>query len=238
MKKQILHTIYTLFADWSGLPEAACQAGCSTCCTRNVTITAVEGELILRWVQAEGLASWLGKVLKMAGPGQTPAQTTNEFARACLEGREGIEEAEPDLSPCPFLDGGICRIYPVRPFACRVFISTVRCRQGQAAVVPEEYFLAATARLQLIEHLGQRESWGNMFDVLPALLDIGEFATIAAGLNPVMTLQARLRTRSASPLPGFLLPEGKEAEAVRQLLDTVFARRIDGRRIDDILNGR
>jgi len=238
MKKQILHTVYTLFADWSGLPEVACHAGCSTCCTRNVTITALEGEQILRWAQAEGLSSWLGKVLKMAGPGHTPAQTTNEFARACLEGRESVEEAEADLSPCHFLGGGICRIYPVRPLACRVFISTVRCRQGQVAVVPEAYFLAATALMQLAEHLGQREYWGNMFDVLPALLDIGEFADIAAGLNPVMTLQARLRTRSASPLPGFLLPEGKEAEAVRQLLDTIFARRIDGRRIDDILNGR
>ena len=48
MKQQILFTIYDIFDQWNSDLDKACQRGCSGCCTQNVTITAVEGEAILR----------------------------------------------------------------------------------------------------------------------------------------------------------------------------------------------
>ena len=92
--------------------------------------------------------------------------------------------------------------------------------------------------MQIIEHLGQHEYWGNMLDVLPALCDISSYKDIA-GLfaDPSMIIKARLRTRRARPLPGFLLL-AEEQEKISPLFKAIFSTRIDGKRIEDILNGR
>ena len=46
-----------------------------------------------------------------------------------------------------------------------------------------------------------------------------------------------MRTLTAKPLPDFLLSE-EEGPKVAQLLEKVFDIEIDGRRIEDILNGK
>ncbi len=237
MKAKILHTIYRIFADWSSDLNTVCSRGCSPCCTQNVTITAIEGVEILRFVVAESLAPWLAARLKQSRTHQPAKMTTNDFARACLEGQDADPASVSNPSPCPFLENALCRIYPVRPFGCRVFVSTQHCSAVQPALVPDHYFEAATAVTQLVEHLGQREYWGNLLDVLPALLDIGEFREIADHLDQSLIVKARLRTLTAGPLPGFLLSEESRGH-VSPLLHTIFAAPIDGKSLEDILNGQ
>jgi Fe-S-cluster containining protein len=237
MKQKILHAIYQIFADWSTGLDTVCRRGCSPCCTQNVTITALEGVEILRFAVAENLAPWLANQLMRPRVHQSAKMTTNAFALACLEGQDADPGDPQNLSPCPFLENGLCRIYPVRPFGCRVFVSTTRCFAGQPAAVPDHYFEAATAVTQLVEHLGQREYWGNLLDVLPALLDISEFREIADQLDPTLIIEARLRTLTATPLPGFLLSEQGHGK-VSLLLDAIFAAPVEGKSIGDILNGK
>lgn len=237
MKYKVLQTLCGIFDSWSRDLSVSCGPGCSSCCTQNVTITALEGEAILRFVVAEGLSRWCADALAQDRTHRPPNITTNDFALACLEGRETDPGDTHTPSSCPFLNENLCGIYPVRPFGCRLFVSTKRCSSTQPAFVPDYYFEAATAVTQLVEHLGQKEYWGNMLDVLPALLDIGEFREIAVHLPPLLSTQARLQTLTARPLPGFLLSE-ENGEKVSSLLEAVFRAKVDGRAVEDILNGK
>jgi len=237
MKRQVLSSIYNIFDQWNNGLDKACHRGCSGCCTQNVTITAVEGEAILRFILAEDMSLWMAEKLASPRTHQTPKMTTNDFAAACFEGKDVDPEAYHNLSVCPFLEKNICTIYPVRPFACRLFISRETCSAMRPALVADDYIEAATAVSQIIEHLGQKEYWGNMLDVLLALLDISEFRAIAEHLNSTQIIQARMQTLTAKPLPGFLYSE-EHAEKVFPLLQLIFAAEVEGKRVEDILNGK
>lgn len=237
MKHQILHTIYDIFNTWSEDLDIACRRKCSGCCTQNVTITALEGVELLRYVLKEGMASEAAAKLAANRSHQPPAMSTNDFAEACLEGKDVDPGDQPNLAACPFLEDDLCTVYPARPFGCRLFVSTKTCSASQPALVPDYHFEASTAVSQLIEHLGQKEYWGNMLDVLPALLDISEFKEIADHLNSTLIIQARLATLTAKPLPGFLLSE-EHGPKVIPLMERIFNATVEGRRIEDILNNR
>ncbi len=237
MKNKILLTIYKIFEEWGGVIDAACRKGCSSCCTQNVTITAQEGVEILRYIVDQEMSKWLLEKLQSSGDHQAPTTTTNDFAAACLEGKNLDQGDQQNFAACPFLNNNICRIYPVRPFSCRLFLSTTPCSPSQPALVPDYYFEAATAISQLLEHLGQKKYWGNMLDVLPALLDSSEFKEIEGRLGPIITRKARLQTLTASPLPGFLLSE-EYAPKISPLIESIFLAEIDGKSIEDILNGK
>lgn len=237
MKRQILFTIYDIFDQWNSDLDKACHKGCSACCTQNVTITAVEGEAILRYILAEDMSLWLAEKLASSRTHQPPKMTTNDFASACLKGRDVDPDDHQNLSSCPFLKDGLCRIYPVRPFGCRLFISQKTCSAIQPALVSDDYLEAATAVSQIIEHLGQKEYWGNMLDVLPALLDISEFREIADHLGSSQIMLARMQTLTAKPLPGFLFSE-EHANVVSPLLQSIFAAEVEGKKVEDVLNGK
>ena len=234
-KHLILETITAVVDNWTGSQPFACGKGCSACCTASVTITALEGEIILDYAMAQGLERWLATRLATAPLLPPPELTWNGFAAACLLEREIIAAPEADPGTCPWLEGGCCRIYPVRPLACRLFASTATCRPGVPATVPDWYLDAATAISQIVEHLGQKEYWGRMVDVLAALLDIGRYRAIATHLAPVLPIQARLRTLAAQPLPGFLLGDDQRVSAI---LDRLLATEVEGKPLGDILNGR
>jgi len=237
MKDQILKTIYNVFADWGSSKKAACQKGCAVCCSQNVTLTALEGEIILRYIIEMNMAQWFAEKLVAGHTHKRPKMSTNDFARACLQEKNvNIGEiTNPD--PCPFLEENVCRIYPARPFSCRMMISETTCTTDKPALVPDHYLSASTAVTQVIEHLGQKEYWGNMLDVLPALCDISEYKKVAQYLNSTVIMQARMRTLTAKPLPGFLFTE-EEEKTVSPLLQTIFNTEVEGKRIEDILNGR
>ncbi len=238
MKERILLAIYNEFEAWSDSIARVCVKGCSTCCSQNVMISAFEGERILDFIRKKGDEQWCAGRLQSSIPTAAPTLTANEFAAAYLqqqevEGKQNI----PTDSRCPFLEKDCCSIYPVRPFACRCFLSEKPCKAEGTAVLPEHYLAAATAMMQLIEHLGQNEYWGNMVDVLLALCDLIKFKEISRFLpDNSVTIKARLRTRKAQALPGFLFLEA-EWEKASPLLEKIFSTRIDDRTLQDILNG-
>lgn len=238
MKQAAYQTIITEFEQWGHQYGRVCSMGCSTCCTEHVTMTALEGERILAFVIDRGMEQWLADRLRNPARAERPRMTTNEFAHACINHREADPGANESLADCPLLEDDVCRIYPVRPFACRCFISTDRCSVTRPAQVDEHYLAASTAMLQLIEHLGQKEYWGTMVDVLLALLDISAYRPVAEALaDPSRIMQGRLRTITARSLPGFLVTEAEESR-LRPLLQAVFTTRIGDVTVEDILNGR
>ncbi len=237
MKDQILKTIYTLFSDWNSSINVACCKGCDACCTQNVTMTALEGEIILRFIHKADMDKWFAEKLQANRPQHRPKMSTNDFARACLQGKD-VEFGEiSNQAPCPFLKENFCQIYPARPFACRMMISEKTCSKDQPALIPDHYLAASTAVSQIIEHLGQKEYWGNMLNILPALCDISEHSCTAQHLNTTIMMQARMQTLTAKPLPGFLFTED-ENKTVSPLLNTIFNTRVGEKRIEDILNGK
>ena len=237
MKDQILKAIYAIFAEWSEGNEVACCKGCAVCCTQNVTMTALEGEIILRFVRKENMQQWFAEMLQQNRPQHRPKMSTNDFARACLQEKNVTFEETGNQEPCPFLEEDICLIYSARPFSCRMMISEQTCSLGKPALVPAHYFAASTAVAQIIEHLGQKEYWGNMLDVLPALCDISEHEAVSRHINTTTMMLARMQTLTAKPLPGFLFTE-EEEKTVSPLIHAIFDARIDGKRIEDILNGK
>lgn len=236
-KERVLLGIYNAYEQWDD-GETACTKGCSSCCTQNVNMTAVEGEIIYHFINEQDLQGWLAE--KLEQPRQTTAAklTTNQYAKACIDGKEAGETEEENLNPCPFLENNECSIYRVRPFACRCFASTEKCEEGGNSVLPGHIISGATAIMQVIEHLGQREYWGNMLDVMLALGDLVANKKMAESLaDPKIMDYARARLIAAQPLPGFLIQEEDQSQ-VQELLDTVFNTKIDGKSIEDILNGK
>ncbi len=238
MKEHILSAIYREFEQWSTQLNFSCQKGCSNCCTQNVTMTALEGTRIHRFIRKNGKEKWLAEALYHSHRTIPPQMTTNEYAAACLQGQDVTPGAGENPSPCPFLENDCCMIYEVRPFGCRCFGSRIRCSPGQEALLPEYYITASTAVMQVIEHLGQFEYWGNMIDVLLAMCDMTENRNTSLFLHDhSLSMQARIQTLTAKPLPGFLIPED-DHKRVDPLLTAIFSAKIDDRTIEQILNNR
>ena len=92
--------------------------------------------------------------------------------------------------------------------------------------------------MQVIEHLGQKEFWGNIYDVLLVLCSLGANADIGQFFSDKMKLNGvHTRLLSAEPIPGFLImPE--EREVVSNYLETLFKKEVMGRTIEHILNNK
>jgi len=198
-----------------------CTKGCSTCCTRNVTITPWRGA-DLNFIRQEGLEQWFAGRLQISGPVTTPLMTTNEYAAACLRGSRPTIRPPEILRPAPFWKKDCCAIYPVRPFGCRCFASEHPCTSAEAAFLPDFYIAASTTMMQIIEHLVAR-ILGKYARCPLALCDISTYKKIAQCIpDRSIIIQARIRTRKARPLPGFLLLE-EEQEKVDLLLHSIFS---------------
>ncbi len=236
LKEEVLQGIYEEFEQWIE-EKSVCKKGCSACCTQNVLITAVEGELIHRYVRDKGQESWLAAKLQETGKTRRVQVTTNSFAASCLQGDDVIPESYGNEEPCPFLKDNCCTIYDVRPFSCRCFISEIVCKPGVPAEIGSTYLSASSAVMQIIEHLGQGEYLGNMFDVLLALSDLPENRALFRQLPASLSDQGRANVNKALPLPGFLLIE-EEMAKVQPLLEAIFSHKIGDRSIEDILNNR
>ncbi|PLX48117.1 MAG: hypothetical protein C0613_11940 [Desulfobulbaceae bacterium] len=242
IRQDLVAVVYHSFDRWLSASSLnlACHEGCSVCCTQNVNVTAVEADLIHDYVRHHGLKAWLAAKLESAPAGRQPLQTTNEFAEQCLTGRQEMAEATATTRgrACLFLQEERCRIYPVRPFACRCMASLHTCRQGDSAELPAYYITASTAGQQLIEHIGQGQYWGNLYDVLLALCDhVDKEATARCLASASCIAQARARLKKARPLPGFLIPDD-EYDQVSSFIQSVLQENIAGKRVEDILNGK
>ena len=236
LKEEVLRGIYEEFEEWI-TEESVCKKGCAACCTQNVLITAVEGELIHRFIREQGKEEWMAAKMQQKGNTKRVQITTNSFAASCLQGDDVIPESYGNEEPCPFLKDDCCSIYDVRPFSCRCFISEIMCKPGVPAVIGETYLSASSAVMQVVEHLGQGEYLGNMFDVLLALCDLPENKPLMRLLPASLSDQGRAKVTKALPLPGFLLVE-EEMEKVQPLLEAIFSHKVGDRTIEDILNNR
>lgn len=234
--EQVLLGIYEEFESWQD-GDLACREGCATCCTQNVLITALEGEMIHRYIQKESKMEWFASKFQEKSVTRRPEYTTNGFAASCLAGEDVEPESYGNYEQCPFLEESCCSIYKVRPFSCRCFISTEKCRSGVPANIGEQYLSAAAAVMQIIEHLGQGEFMGNMLDVLLALCGIPENRKYFDLLPASMSDQGLANVVKALPLPGFLLLE-EEMATVGPLLEAIFAHQVEGRSIENILNNK
>ncbi len=236
MKKHILETIYKEFENWSSALSFCCRIGCSTCCTQNVTIIALEGERILEYCIQENLRSWLfGKLDEAKSPGN-PQQTTNEYVLATIQDKEEHQAITPPKGVCPFLEKGKCAIYPVRPFSCRCFNSETLCRDNEAATVAEHYFYGSTVAMQLIEHLGQFERWGYMTDVLASLIHSKSYEAFLNS-DSINLKDSAKNIRTAQPIPGLYIPPEHEQQ-IKPLLRAIFDTRIGEKTVEQILNGQ
>lgn len=237
MKNIILDHIYAIFADWCLAEKFCCAPGCASCCTQNVTITALEGRRILEYCKETKEDMWTARRFNTLRPGDPPTQTTNEYVHTILQNRESRQELK-SQAKCPFLDNDRCAIYPMRPFSCRCFFSTEQCRNNEAATLSEAHLYGSMAVMQLIEHLGQFDHWGNMIDVLTVLMEVPEHLGRSDSFhNRELVRHARAHVRPAQPLPGFILPEA-EKKRVDPLLRSILTTRLGLKTIEQILNGR
>jgi Fe-S-cluster containining protein len=189
-----LDTLYRAYESWTAQFSFACRQGCTACCTRSVTMTTLEGNALVAHLRKHHLFDRFKDSLVHGDTMYVPALTTNEFAAACLAGREtDVSETVWDFTPCLFLTEGSCSIYPARPFSCRSFGSLHPCEQNGSAVVPPVFITVNSLVMQMIEHLDHEEGhWGNMIDILKTL----------AARQPA----DKTRLLRARPNPGFLVP--------------------------------
>lgn len=240
-KKEILIGILEVYETWVDQQNFACVKGCASCCTQNVTMTAVEGEFLLEHIRDLKMQEWFAESFQLwTGEEATiPSVTHNTFAGNCLQGIE-TESPEGQLhnKPCPFLTQNTCMVYQARPFGCRCFASLKDCRKTGSAEQSDELIAINTVTMQIIEHLGQKEFWGNMYDVLLALCALPENKDIGQlfiDTGPLSKAQTRLL--KAEQVPGFLImPE--EQERVGRFLDVLFNKTIQGKTVEDILNNK
>ncbi len=239
LKKQLTHMIREEYQDWFTAQNVSmkCTKGCATCCSVNVKTTSIEGQIIYDNIKEFGKEQWFAGLLNNVQTGETLKQTTNGFAASCLAGQVDAGDEKPGTGSCLFLMENTCSIYAVRPFSCRCFVSTVFCQTQSTAEVDQLILTASTVVMQLLEHVAQREYWGNLQDVLLALSDLPGYKKVKQGLaSRSLETQARSRLLSGQPVPGFLLDD-KEYEPVMELLGSIFNKTIDGKRVEDILNG-
>lgn len=241
-KKEILQAIFEVYEEWTDNKKFACQKGCAACCTQNVTMTAVEGELLLQHIREHKLEKWFADRLQNGNREITkrPVMTHNAFARNCLKGVEtSMGDPPRQQKACLFLaEDNSCKVYGARPFGCRCFSSLEDCRTSGIAKQPDELLAINTVTMQVIEHLGQKEFWGNIYDVLLALCSLTGNNDIAGLFHKKSQLTAaNTRLLRAEPLPGFLImPE--EQENVGEYLEALFKKEIQGKSLEHILNNK
>ena len=232
--------IFEKYQQWIASETFHCHRGCSLCCTQNVMITAVEGQLIYNYVRRENREQWFAEKLQLSRPASMVKWTTNGFARICLAEQEdyGEEEQQVHTGICPFLEENCCPIYEVRPFSCRSFASTRDCMETGTAQLSERLVAVNTVTLQLLEHLGQRGYWGNMLDVLLALANHPGNEVVRQHIRDDAIIQTAIKTTlTAEPIPGFLLTPEVEKE-INQYLQAVLSTKVGMKSIENIFNNK
>jgi len=168
----VLAHLYALYDRvCESLGNLACRKHCADCCSRNVTMTTLEGLHLLEGLDPGEQGACLASLAQ--DPGGTifrPRWTTNQIAARCRDGQDPPQdEAVHDGSPCRLLSDAACPLYAVRPFGCRCMVSRQPCADRGYADVDDWVLTVNTVFLQTIEHIDRPGCFGNMQDVLLAL---------------------------------------------------------------------
>ncbi|QTA92448.1 YkgJ family cysteine cluster protein [Desulfonema magnum] len=167
-KLVVLNQIYKIYDEFAATLDVACKQYCAQCCTRNVTLTTLEGYKIAHYLISNGKSDLFEK-LKDASHKKRfqPLTTTNQLAEICMRGDEPPEEEnDPSWGRCPFLTDNECPVYPVRPFGCRCFVSKQNCSETGYADTEPFVIAVNNVFLQFIEHIDAQGFSGNLTDVL------------------------------------------------------------------------
>lgn len=164
----VLNRIFDVYDKFSSRFQTACEAGCAECCTRNVTLTGLEGYNIINSLSADEKKEKLGQLeAARAKKRFIPRITVNRMAKLCMEGKEIPEESsDPGWGACPLLVGQRCSIYSVRPFACRCMMSKNKCAEYGFADMDDFAVTLNNVFIQYIEHIDNGGIFGNLTDVL------------------------------------------------------------------------
>ncbi|AEV15746.1 MAG: YkgJ family cysteine cluster protein [Thermus sp.] len=126
--------------------KPSCQAGCFACCFGLVTLSRLEGEALLPQLTEGQRARLLEegpRRLALLAEGKDQADFPSRFFRS--------------RTPCPFLEGGLCGVYPHRPLACRGLLTAhdpSLCHPE--AQTPPDHFLKVPWRMA---HLRMERLW-------------------------------------------------------------------------------
>jgi Fe-S-cluster containining protein len=91
---------------------AACKKGCSWCCHQAVFAVTHE------WL-------YLGDhVRRNCGKRQQDTFIARAREKSLLTRDRSLEDQLKVRAPCPFLDRDACAVYPARPMACRIYLSS------------------------------------------------------------------------------------------------------------------
>lgn len=115
----------------------SCRAGCFACCFGLVTLSRLEGEALLPHLteaQRNRVLEEGPRRLALLAQGKDRKDFPSRFFRS--------------RTPCPFLEGGLCGVYPHRPLACRGLLTAgdpALC--APEALAPEGHFLPVPWRM-------------------------------------------------------------------------------------------
>lgn len=167
-KLAVLTILYSIYEDFVSSFTWACEKHCSLCCTRGVTLTTIEGYMILDHVVSKGKSDVLEKISAAASEKRfQPKITTNRLADLCVQGKDIPDEETGDKwGSCPLLVTDECPIYKVRPFACRCMVSSKDCHETGYADVDSFVISVNNLFFQTIENIDASGLSGNLIDVL------------------------------------------------------------------------
>ncbi|HUV51154.1 MAG TPA: hypothetical protein VMW78_09075 [Anaerolineae bacterium] len=174
-KLDVLDRIYKVYDDFARDLDVVCKRCCASCCTRNVTLTTLEGYKIVEYLILDGKADLFNGIRKDLHKKRfQPAITTNRLAELSVAGEDiPDEDSRYFQEECPILTDRQCPVYKVRPFGCRCFVSKHNCREKGYAEVDEFILTVNNIFLQYIEHVDSQGCSGNFTDVL-LFLESGE----------------------------------------------------------------
>ncbi|MBU1055573.1 MAG: hypothetical protein KKC46_17385 [Proteobacteria bacterium] len=179
-----LEKIYKIYDDFIESIDTVCKQYCSTCCTRDVIMTSVEGYKIIRHIISEDKTHLFEKIKASSAKQRFRPQTTiNALAENCKEEDDFSEVIKTPMGKCPLLINNACSVYPVRPFACRCFVSKEDCAKNECAIIDDFVLAVNNIFLQVIEHIDQDRFTGNLTDILLFLESEQTRENLLAGRN-------------------------------------------------------
>jgi Fe-S-cluster containining protein len=128
-------SLISRFEAENALPRPiACRPGCDFCCYNQIETSPLEALAISHYIQ-ELPASEQARLTDMvnASVRRLSGRTKAEIARSRRQ------------FPCPFLNQGLCDVYPVRPLLCRAMhsLDAGHCKKSllSESLLPDEYYL-------------------------------------------------------------------------------------------------
>lgn len=203
LKQTALNELCQLFTETLAPFSQACHKGCDHCCSTHVTATTLEIWPI--WQHLAALPNHEKTAFPPVDPDTRPRITINDLADRCAKDDPIPDQPEPaeTSARCPFLANHCCSIYSVRPFACRMMVSSHNCGEFGYAEVKPLILTLANIFMQAIEHLDQGGLTGHMGDLLKHFDDENIQMEYTSGrplkATPTLLLNQQLTTLMVPP---------------------------------------